>query len=252
MYLKNDLHIFYYIAFAIIGLIIGQITGKYQQKIIDDRKSKMDKKKKKKLEQPEKTKKYHYLIMILTSVIYILLLYFHKPEKEVINYIGLIQNMILTPFLLSIISIDRQLKIIPNRLVLTLLEIGIVLAFVYGMYDINIALDRLVGGFIGIAIFLGITLLANLISGTDTMGYGDIKFVGALGLYFGMTNIMILSVISFIIGAIIAVILMLIRRKKMDEYIAFGPFISLAAFTLMFVQSDMILYIIKQIFTLGM
>lgn len=179
--------------------------------------------------------------MILTSVIYISLLYIYGLEKELINNMELIQNLILTPFLLSVISIDRKLKIIPNRLVLTLLEIGIIFVFIYGMYDINVALNRLVGGLVGLAIFLAITLLANLISGSDTMGYGDVKFVGVLGLYFGMTEIMVLSVGSFILCAIISIVLMLFRKIKMDESIPFGPFISFTAFILMFIPFNMIL-----------
>jgi len=243
----NDLHILYYIAFALIGLIIGQIAGKFNQKIIDNKQNKKENK-----QNEEKSSKYHYIIMILTSIIYVFLLYNYGLKKELINNLELIQYLILTPFLLSVISIDRRLKIIPNRLVLTLLEIGIIFVFIFGMYDINIALNRLVGGLIGASIFLAITLLGNLISGKETMGYGDVKFIGALGLYFGISEIMVLSVTSFLIGAVISIILMLIKRKKMDEYIAFGPFIALAGFTLMFVPFNTVLYLILKIFTLGL
>ena len=246
------LHILYYVAFAIIGLIVGQIAGNFNQKIIDSKKSKQTKKKKQIEENPEKVKRFHYVIMILTSIIYVLLLYTHGLQKEFINNMELIQSLILTPFLLSVISIDRRLKIIPNRLVVTLFEIGIVLTFIYGVYDINAALERLTGGIIGIAVFWGIVLLGNLISGKETMGYGDVKLVGVLGLYFGVEKIMILSVVSFVICALVSVILMLFRKKKANEEIAFGPFIALATFVLMFIEFDMILYVMTKIFTLGL
>lgn len=208
----NDIHILYYVIFAIVGLIIGQITGELNKKVIDDRTQK--KKKSNNDEEIVKGTKYHYPLMLVTSILYVVLLYSFGLQKEIINNVELIQYIILTPFLLSVINIDRKLKIIPNRLVLTLFEVGIFFVFIYGMYDINIALNRLVGLLLGTGIFLAITLIGNLISGKETMGYGDIKFVGALGLYFGMNKIMFLSVASFIIGAIVIIILMLAKKKK--------------------------------------
>lgn len=246
----NDVHILYYVVFAIAGLIIGQIAGNFNEKIIHKKSEKNIKEIKEKEENIPK--KIHYLLILINSAIYVFLLYRFGLQKEMINNVELIQYLILTPFLLSAISIDRKLKIIPNRLVLTLFEIGIFFVFVYGMYDINIALNKLVGMILGAGIFLAITLIGNLISGKETMGYGDVKFIGALGLYFGMTKIMILSITSFLIGATISVILMIIKKKKMDEYIAFGPFISIASFMLMFIPFNTILQVLLKIFTLGL
>lgn len=224
----NDLHILYYIAFVMIGLIIGQIIGNFNNRIIEERTKVKEKK-----ASEEKKSKPHYLTMIATSIVYIILLYALGLDREFINNLELLQYMILTPVLIAIIVIDTKLKIIPNRLVLTLLEIGIVFTFIYGIYDLNVALNRLTGGFVGAAIFLIIMLIGKLISDKEAMGFGDVKFAGVLGIYFGVTKIMILSIMSFVIGAIIGIILLLIKRKKANEYIAFGPFISLASFILM-------------------
>lgn len=73
----NDLHILYYIAFALIGLIIGQIAGKFNQKIIDNKQNKKENK-----QNEEKSSKYHYIIMILTSIIYVFLLYNYGLKKN--------------------------------------------------------------------------------------------------------------------------------------------------------------------------
>lgn len=224
----NDVHILYYIAFGIIGLIIGQIIGNFNNKVIHERTK--DKKKK---DLKEKQSKPHYLIMLATAFIYIILLYALGLDREFINNLELFQYMILTPALISVIVIDTKLKIIPNRLILTLLEIGIVFTFIYGIYDLNVALNRLIAGFVGTAIFLIIMLIGKLISEKEAMGFGDVKFAGVLGIYFGITKIMMLSIMSFAIGAIIGIILLLIKRKKANEYIAFGPFMSLASFILM-------------------
>ena len=58
--------------------------------------------------------------------------------------------------------------------------------------NLNVTLKKVV------VIFLIITLIGGLIYGKDSMGLGDIKFIGALGLYFGLQNIVVISVIAFL------------------------------------------------------
>ena len=59
---------------------------------------------------------------------------------------------------------------------------------------------------------------------------GDVKLVAALGLFFGASNILAISIISFLLGAIISIILVLSKKRKIDDYIPFGPFIVIASF----------------------
>ncbi len=84
------------------------------------------------------------------------------------------------------------------------------------------------------------------------MGFGDVKLMGALGLYFGLSNIIIITLLSFLIGAILSIVLLLTKIKKSDEYIPFGPFIVIAAFVSMFVPFEQVKIILMEIFTLGM
>lgn len=84
------------------------------------------------------------------------------------------------------------------------------------------------------------------------MGLGDVKLMGALGLYFGFANIIIVAIISFLVGAILSIILLITRIKKSDEYIPFGPFIVIGTFITMFVPYSLIVNILLNIFTLGL
>ena len=56
-------------------------------------------------------------------------------------------------------------------------------------------------------------------------------------------NILVITLVSFFIGAIIGIIVMIIKRKEKEEYIAFGPFIVIAAVILMFTGADIIIEI---------
>ena len=126
------------------------------------------------------------------------------------------------------------------------------IAFLYGTSNVAITIDMLLGMLAGGGIFLAITLIGSLIYGKEAMGLGDVKLMGALGLYFGLSNIIIIAVISFLIGAVIGIILIASKIKKSNEYIPFGPFIVIATFICMFIPTEILLTMLMTIFTLGM
>ena len=124
--------------------------------------------------------------------------------------------------------------------------------FYIGMSDVAITLNMLLGMIAGAGIFLTITLVGGLFYGKEAMGFGDVKLMGALGLYFGLTNIIIIALISFLIGAISSIFLLVTKIKKTDEYIPFGPFIAVSVFVVIFVPYSIIVNILLNIFTLGL
>ena len=85
--------------------------------------------------------------------------------------------------------------------------------------------------------------------GKEAMGLGDVKLMGALGLYFGLANIIIIALISFLVGAILSVLLLATKIKKSDEYIPFGPFIVIIT---IFVPYTTIVKVLLNFFTLGL
>lgn len=194
----------------------------------------------------------NYVLMIITSIIYIGILYRFGIHKGFIENLNLIKYVILTPMLLSVVVIDYKLQIIPNRLNLTMFEIGLIVAFLYSFTDVAITINMLLGLLAGGGIFLLITLLGGLVYGKEAMGLGDVKLMGALGLYFGLTNIIIVALLSFLIGAVLSILLILFKIKKMDEYIPFGPFIVIGAFITIFVPYTVIVNILLNIFTVGL
>ena len=192
-----------------------------------------------------KNEKPKYIYMTVTAVIFIGLLYLYGFQLKTLAY------MILFPMLLCAFVIDYRLKIIPNRLNLTIFEVGLVYTFLEGIININIAIDMLLGMVAGAGIFLFITLVGGLIAGKEAMGFGDVKLMGGLGLFFGWRTIIIISLIAFLLGAIVGITLMLRKKKKSDEYIPFGPFIVISAVIAMFVPFKLLLIATLNIFTLG-
>lgn len=244
----NDVHIAYYLVAAILGLIVGELVN-WANKRLPEYKKVISKDI---ITEYKMHFKPNYILMLLTAAIYVSLIYVYGIKDTLIANFDLIKFIILTPMLLSAFVIDYRLQIIPNRLNLTIFEIGIIFAFLYGLSDVAITINMLLGMLAGGGIFLLITLLGGLFYGKEAMGFGDVKLMGALGLYFGLSNIIIITLVSFLIGAILSIILLVTKIKKSDEYIPFGPFIVIATFLSMYVPFEQITNILMTIFTLGL
>ncbi len=245
----NDTYIGFYLLAAIVGLGIGQFVDWMNERLPENKKVfSRDIFRKYKIEF-----KPNYILMLITAIIYVGLVYKFGIQDSLIGNLNLIKYLILTPMLLSAFIIDYKKQIIPNRLNLTIFEIGVVIAFLFGFSNVAITIDMLLGMIVGIIIFLIIALIGRLVYETkDAIGLGDIKFIAALGLYFGVTNITTISIMAFLIGAITAIILIISKRKKANEYMPFGPFIVIAVFISIFVPFEIVITILKTIFTLGM
>lgn len=153
----NDVHIAYYVVAAIVGLMVGQITD-WANKRLPEYKSVISKDI---ISEYKMNFKPNYILMLLTSAIYVTLIYVYGIKDTIIANLDLIKFLILTPMLLSVFVIDFKLQIIPNRLNLTIFEIGFIFAFLYGLSNVAITINMLLGMLAGGGIFLLITLLGR-------------------------------------------------------------------------------------------
>ena len=96
----------------------------------------------------------NYIIVVSMIVSYIALLYKFGIQAEFTANIELIKYMLLIPMLFCAFQVDLKEQIIPNRLNLLMFEIGLILAFIGGIYNINIAINMLLGMLVGGGIFL--------------------------------------------------------------------------------------------------
>lgn len=238
----NEIHVLYYFFIGLLGLVVGQFLDWANMR----------------LENHDKVickdffrgylpnMKINWKTMYIVPIIYVALLYFFGWNIKLLEFV------ILTPMFISVFIIDYRKQIIPNRLVLLMFEIAMIFAFIYGLTSFNLFIDKIYGMLVGGGIFLIITWIGSLIAGKEAMGFGDVKLMATLGLVFGFIDIIMLSVVSFLLGAIISIILLVTKKKKSSEYIPFGPFIILATFLMIFVPHNVMLLALLKIFTLGM
>ncbi len=242
----NDIHILIYVLVGVVGLFVGQFIDWCNKRLPEYKKVLS----KEFFTEYMKNFKPNYILMIITAIAYLGLLYTFKINLDFFKYAALV------PMLLSAFCIDLKLQIIPNRLTLTIFETGIAFTFLNTIMNTNLGITTITNSLLGMAvgggIFLLITVIGGIIAGKEAMGFGDVKLMAALGLFFGWLNIIIISVIAFLLAAIISVGILIVKRKGFNEYIPFGPFIVAASLIVIFTPFDLLLTIVLKIFTLGM
>ncbi|MDH5781822.1 MAG: A24 family peptidase, partial [Dehalococcoidia bacterium] len=80
-----------------------------------------------------------------------------------------------------------------------------------------------VGGSIGFALLLLIAIISR-----GGMGWGDVKLAALIGLATGFPLVLLALLIGAIIGGLVAVVLLIAKKRGRKEAIPFGPFLSLA------------------------
>jgi len=63
----------------------------------------------------------------------------------------------------------------------------------------------------------------------EAMGFGDVKFIAAIGAFLGMGAVFFTIVAGSVIGAVVGLLMILIRRREWSARIPFGPYLALGA-----------------------
>jgi leader peptidase (prepilin peptidase)/N-methyltransferase len=128
--------------------------------------------------------------------------------------------------LLAISVIDFQLQIIPNRIVYPAIFASIPLLALAALAEHDFS--RLGRALAGAALaWLGL-LLIHLISPSG-MGFGDVRLAFLLGLFLGWlsySHVVSGLFLGFLLGAVIGVILVVLRLRSRSDHVPFGPFLA--------------------------
>lgn len=70
---------------------------------------------------------------------------------------------------------------------------------------------------------------SEIILPREAMGFGDVKFMAAIGAFLGWPAVIFSLMVSSIIGAFVGITLILARRSEWSSRLPYGPYIALAA-----------------------
>ncbi|MCK9442993.1 MAG: prepilin peptidase [Tissierellaceae bacterium] len=131
---------------------------------------------------------------------------------------------IIFSILIVIGIIDLKEMIIPDVLVLLIMGITVVYKLLsYILYNSPPDIPNSIGGLVlSSLLFVAIIFLSK-----GGMGEGDVTLIASLGFILGVKYIFLTIFLSFILGAIISILLLLFKIKGKKDPIPFGPFIIL-------------------------
>lgn len=90
-----------------------------------------------------------------------------------------------------------------------------------------------------IAAAIGYGFIAGIILLTGGMGWGDAEICLLCGIFLGTRLTIVTLFLSFIVGAISGIILILFKKKTKKDYIPFGPSIAMAGIITIFVGEEL-------------
>jgi leader peptidase (prepilin peptidase)/N-methyltransferase len=133
---------------------------------------------------------------------------------------GIIPNSITYPFMIIAIVVTTFMGsgITSNILSIDYYGLRYSLPFVANL------IDSISGGLLAFIFLLLIAIISR-----GGMGMGDVKLAALIGFMTGFPMVIISLFLGIISGGIVAVILLLLRRKTRKDTVPFGPFLCLGA-----------------------
>lgn len=179
------------------------------------------------------------LIEAITALLFVLCWTLLSPTKALIG-------MLFTSLLIVATFIDLDHMYIPDRFTIGGFVIGLLIAFfipshfgftseapfiVNGLRSLIMAS---IGGFVGSGLILWIGLLTEKLLSKETMGFGDVKFMGCIGAFCGWQGTLFAIFGGALFGTMILIPLIIFKKLKnratpIENVVPFGPWLALGA-----------------------
>jgi leader peptidase (prepilin peptidase) / N-methyltransferase len=137
----------------------------------------------------------------------------------------LVGALALSWTLIALTCIDLDKMLLPDQLTLPLLWLGLVLNL--GEHFVSLQ-DAVIGAACGYLVLWTLYWAFKLLTGKEGMGYGDFKLLAALGAWMGWQSLPLILILSSLVGAIVGITLLLLRRHQQGNPIPFGPYLAMA------------------------
>jgi len=138
---------------------------------------------------------------------------------------------LLSAALVVITFIDLDHQIIPDVISLPGIPIGFACSFFLPHLTWQ---DSLLGILVGGGSLFLVAYLYSFLTGKDGMGGGDIKLLGMLGAFLGWQAMLPVIFFSSLLGTLVGIPTMLLKKENGKFAIPFGPFLATGALTYLF------------------
>ncbi|EFE96319.1 Pectic enzymes secretion protein outO [Serratia odorifera] len=129
----------------------------------------------------------------------------------------------------SVTCLSAVCQLLPDCLTLPLLWLGLLFQLSGGTVMLA---DAVIGAMTG---YLSLWLLYwafRLLTGRETLGYGDFKLLAALGAWLGWASLPTLLLLAATAGIVVTLAARLSHRRPLDAPLPFGPLLALSGWGL--------------------
>jgi leader peptidase (prepilin peptidase)/N-methyltransferase len=131
----------------------------------------------------------------------------------------------------TLVATDVHSQLIPDRITLPGTVVAAVLLLIGALFDGDA--DRLPAAAVGAAVYAVLLLALFMAAPGGGFGGGDVKLAPLLGLftaYLGGSQLMAAIILGFLVGGLVAVVLVVFRLKALRGHFAFGPPLVIGAY----------------------
>ena len=139
--------------------------------------------------------------------------------------LALLGALLLSWTLIALTFIDLDKMLLPDQLTLPLLWLGLLLNLVGTFASLT---DAVIGAAAGYLVLWSLYWGFKLLTGKEGMGYGDFKLLAALGAWLGWQCLPLILILSSLVGALVGITLIALRRHEQANPIPFGPYLAMA------------------------
>jgi len=188
------------------------------------------------------------LVEILTGVIFSLAAFVTFYKVGDVNFESISHFIVMiyvTSMMIVVTFIDLEFRIIPDEISIPGIILSIVISsivpsihrwvppidFMKNLPAVSGGAAAVIGVLVGGGIIYVIGVVGKMVFKKEAMGFGDVKYMSMLGGFLGARGIILTLLVACFFGSVVGALRLIITK---DRYIAFGPFLSLGAFLMLF------------------
>ncbi|MEO8192008.1 MAG: prepilin peptidase [Acidobacteriota bacterium] len=149
----------------------------------------------------------------------------------------LLSGAFLVSACLALLAIDAEFQILPDKITLTGLAVGIALSF---FSPSRSPISAVIGAAAGAGGLFLVAFAYEKIAGHEGMGLGDVKMLGMIGAFLGPAGVLLTILLASLSGSVVGIALIASGAGTRKLRLPFGVFLALGAVAAWFFGAPLI------------
>ncbi|MEP6769581.1 MAG: prepilin peptidase [Acidobacteriota bacterium] len=149
----------------------------------------------------------------------------------------LLSGAFLASACLALLAIDAEFQILPDKITLTGIAVGIGLSF---LSPSRTTVSAVLGAALGAGGLFLVAFLYEKIAGHEGMGLGDVKMLGMIGAFLGPAGVLLTILLASLSGSVVGIALIASGTGTRKLRLPFGVFLAIGAVAAYFFGAPLI------------